>query len=751
MSQDLGGFSLYDLFKEEVSQHGGVLTDGLLSAERRSGDSKAIEPLMRAAHSIKGAARIVGLDAVVHLSHAMEDFFVSAQNGESQLSAEAVDVLLRGVDLIMQISQLAEAETTTWLESHATAMQAVQTELTALKSGAETERVKPSETEPATPSPTPAESSAPQSEKKEADDEQDRVLRVAASNLNRLMGLAGESLVEARWLDPFSSSLQAIKRKQTRMAADLETLQDAMQESGADDRWQRAVSDILAMANQVRQSLVERTDEFDTHAHRTTDLTGRLYEEAIKSRMRPFADGVQAFPRMVRDLARRLVKEVDLTIAGQQTEVDRDILEKLESPLTHLLRNALDHGVETPEERAVAGKPQAASLRVEARHQGGMLHIVVSDDGRGIDPERVRRKVVEREMTSVRVAADLSLAELMEFLFLPGFSTAEEVTELSGRGVGLDVVHAMVQAVGGIVRCESTFRVGTRFHLELPVTLSVIRAMLVRVAGDPFAFPLSKIEHVMRVPIEEVQTTEKGQHFLLDGELVGLVTSRQVFEFGEAEQGREELCVVLIRDKEKRFGLVVDEFRGEQDLVVRPLDPRLRKVPDIQASSVLDDGSPVLIVDVEDLLRTMDNLLHGGRLTRIMRADVRAQRRVKRVLVVDDSITVREAEKQLLAGRGYEVDVAVDGMDGWNAAREGVYDLIISDIDMPRMNGIELVKMIKANPALKNTPVVIVSYKDRQEDRLAGLAAGANHYLTKSSFHDETLLRVVVDLIGEAV
>ena len=748
MSQDLGGFSLYDLFKEEVAQHGAVLTEGLLGAERRAGDAKAIEPLMRAAHSIKGAARIVGLDAVIDLSHAMEDHFVAAQKGEIKLTSEAVDVLLRGVDLIMQVSQLAEADTAKWLEEHAAEMKAVATDLSAVGAGGEVAKAEMT-APPAEPVPI-AEPTPQTVNKDEPENERERVLRVSASNLNRLMALAGESLVEARWLDPFSAALQKIKRNQTRLAASLEEFHDALQEAGADSRWQLMAGDALALANQLRQSLIERADEFDTHAHRATDLTGRLYDEAIKSRMRPFADGVQAFPRMVRDLARRLGKEVDFQILGQDTDVDRDILEKLEAPLTHLLRNALDHGVETPAERTAAGKPPSASLHIEAHHRGGLLHIVVSDDGRGIDPERVRRKVVERGMTSVRVAADLSLAELMEFLFLPGFSTADNVTELSGRGVGLDVVHNMVQAVGGIVRCESTFRKGTRFHLELPVTLSVIRAMLVKVAGEPFAFPLAKIEHILRVPIAEVEATEQGQQIQLDGQPVGLVTARQVFAMPDDEQTGDNLCVVLIREHDHTCGLVVDDFLGEQDLVIRPLDPRLRKVPDIQASALLDDGTPVLIVDVDDIVRSIDNLLHGGRLTRITRSDSK-QRRTKRVLVVDDSITVREAERQLLAGRGYEVDVAVDGMDGWNAARGGEYDLIISDIDMPRMNGIELVKMIKANPALRNTPVVIVSYKDREEDRLAGMAAGANHYLTKSSFHDETLVRVVADLIGEAV
>jgi two-component system, chemotaxis family, sensor histidine kinase and response regulator WspE len=382
-----------------------------------------------------------------------------------------------------------------------------------------------------------------------------------------------------------------------------------------------------------------------------------------------------------------------------------------------------------------------------------MLQITLVDDGRGIDPDRLRAKVVERGLVGARMAEQLTEPELLEFLFLPGFSTKDAVTELSGRGVGLDVVQSMVKAVGGgIVRVSSQVGKGSRFSLQLPITMSVVRALLVRIAGEPYAFPLNRIDRILRVPRDQVQVLEGRQHFVMDDQPVGLVEATQVLELQGSESAGGLLPVVVASDRSHRFGVVVEEFLGERDLDVRPLDPRLGRVPNINSASLLEDGWPVLIIDVEDLVRSVDNLLGGRRMLRVADASEQSgPRGPKRVLVVDDSITVRELERQLLESQGYHVDVAVDGVDGWNTVRGGDYDLVISDVDMPRMDGIQLVEHIKQDPRLQSLPVVIVSYKDREEDRMRGLDAGANYYLTKSSFHDRTFLDTVVDLIGEAL
>jgi two-component system sensor histidine kinase and response regulator WspE len=317
--------------------------------------------------------------------------------------------------------------------------------------------------------------------------------------------------------------------------------------------------------------------------------------------------------------------------------------------------------------------------------------------------------------------------------------------------VGLDAVRDMVTQVRGTVRVTTTRGAGTQFRLQLPVTLSVLRALIVGVGGEPYGVPLSAVTRALELPVDRVTRLEGRRHFELDGRRVGHVAAHQILGHPEPAAAASAYAVVVVGEGPQACGLIVDRFLGERELVVQPLDPMLGKIKDISAGALLDDGAPVLIVDVEDVLRSVAKLASDGRLAApepVAAPHVPQVR--KRVLVVDDSLTVRELERKLLLQNGYDVDVAVDGMDGWNAVRGGGFDLVVTDVDMPRMDGIELVSLITRDPQLRSTPVMIVSYKDRDEDRRRGLEAGAAYYLTKGSFHDETLVQAVVDLIGEA-
>jgi two-component system sensor histidine kinase and response regulator WspE len=744
---------LLELFREEARSHAAALGAGLLELEREPNNPQRVEPLMRAAHSLKGAARIVGLDPAVQLAHAMEDTFVAAQAGRIQINPGDIDVFLRCADLL---GELGAADPAIWAATRHGHAAELRTAVAAVTSGtpapapASRGRQTP---EVVFPSPSPEANAAgspgakiPQAGSSEP---AESVVRVTAQSLNRLMSLAGESLVQARWLQPFAAELLRLKKHQDHLTDRLDVVANGVTAGAPADVLAGSVADARRHAAQCRQVLAERIAEFDDHAGRAEDLNSRLYREVIVSRMRPFADGAGGFPRLVRDTARHLGKQARLEIDGPTTEVDRDILEKLEAPLTHLLRNAVDHGLESAEDRAAAGKPAEGVVRVEARHRAGMLAITVSDDGAGIDLERIRGKVVERRHSTTEMAARLSDAELLEFLFLPGFSTARKVTEVSGRGVGLDVVQDMVRKVGGSVHITTRPGKGTSFHLLLPITLSVLRAVLVDIAGEPYAFPHNRIDRLLRVSREDVRSLENRQFVTVDGRTVGLVLAAQLFDLPVGTPASDDLPVLLLSDATGIYGLIVEAIRGEQDLVVRPLDPRLGKVPNVSAAALLDDGAPVLIADVEDMIRSMDQYIQTGTLQRCDRSEAEPVAK-KRVLVVDDSITVREVQRQILRTHGYEVEVAMDGQDGWNKVRAALFDLVISDVDMPRMNGLDFVRRVRDDVALRELPVIIVSYKDRDEDRLRGLEAGANHYLTKSSFHDHTFLDAVAALIGRA-
>jgi two-component system sensor histidine kinase and response regulator WspE len=529
-------------------------------------------------------------------------------------------------------------------------------------------------------------------------------------------------------------------------------LQENLSGLALDERVQVGLADVRRRLLDCEQFLGQRLGELEMFDQRSASVARRLYDEALACRMRPFSDGVQAFPRMVRDLAHELGKQVCFEMSGENTQVDRDVLEKLEAPLAHLLRNALDHGMETAAERVAAGKSAEGLVRLEARHAAGMLQVSVFDDGRGIELAQVRRTVVQRGLTDQATADRLTEAELLEFLFLPGFTVKETVTEISGRGVGLDAVQDMVKQLRGSLRVSTEPGQGARFQMHLPLTVSVVRTLLAEIGGEPYAFPLSFIVNTLSLSPEDIQLLEGRQHFSWEGLQIGLVAAAQVLGGRDPGLAHGQLSVVVVGDHNSRYGVVVDRFLGVRELVVQPLDPRLGKIKDISAGALLENGAPVLIVDVDDLIRSVDKLIVAGHLSKVGSAGDNADRKTrrKRVLVVDDSLTVRELERKLIESGGFEVEVAIDGADGWNAVRVGQFDLVVTDVDMPRMDGIALVTLIKRDPRLQSVPVMIVSYKDREVDRQRGLEAGADFYLTKGSFHDETLLQAVRDLVGDA-
>jgi two-component system sensor histidine kinase and response regulator WspE len=750
---NLHHLSMQDLFRVEAENQAAVLTGGLLELERAPASAEQLEALMRAAHSFKGAARIVNLNPAVHVAHALEDCFVAAQHGRITLQQDHVDVLLRGVDWLTEISKQSEQSITAWQQVNDAKLEAWLAKIRAFTPPRVAQEVVPVKLEAAPPTgDTALYKSAdikPAVEIKTT--EPDRFLRLTAENLNRLLALAGESLVESRWLRPFSESMQRLKRMQTDLESTLETLRHQCDGENLSEPTRARFNQLFGQVTDARHYLNERLQELDLYDRRSASLSNRLYLEVLRTRMRPFGDGVHRFPRMVRDLARSLGKQVRLEIHGETTQVDRDILDRLEAPLAHLIRNAVDHGCEMPDDRARQSKPREATIRLEARHTAGMLQLIVADDGTGLDTRRVRDVIVARKLTTPAVAEKMTESELLQFLFLPGFTLRETVTEISGRGVGLDIVQNMVKSVRGSVRVSTLRGRGMRFQLQLPLTLSVLRTLLVEIGGEPYAFPLAQISSTLKLSRENIETLEGRHHFRLADQHVGLLAAHQVFECPDVKPPQAELPVVVLGERNQRYGLLVDRFLGERELVVQPLDPRLGKVKDISAAALMEDGAPVLIVDVDDMVRSIEKLVSSGELTNVGHAALEAatQKR-KRVLVVDDSLTVRELERKLLEGAGYSADVAVDGMDGWNAVRSGNYDLIITDVDMPRMDGIELASLIKKDDNFKSLPVMIVSYKDRDEDRMRGLNAGADYYLTKGSFHDETLIQAVVDLIGEA-
>ena len=758
MSSGLEDLSLFELFRMEAEEQVCVLQAKLIEVESGKAQAATLEALMRASHSLKGAARIVGLDVIVHLTHAMEDRFVAAQAGKSLHSSD-IDRMLAATDWLAQLQGVAEGETASWLENNTAAIEAcagtlrgvsseeaphVPAPVDATSAGTET----PSSEPPASSLPSQRSSEAARSEpvapkQKDAPGEpggdifahhpqeehgsRERTVRMAADRFDSIVSLSAETLVNARQLVEWGEALERVRRI---MAKALEALEE---EEIAPDKRATAQRDLEAQLSVLSSDLTD-LDQVMRANERTAE---QLYRAALSGRLRPFSEGITGVTRLVRDTARMLGKEVRLEILGETTRIDRDILEKLEAPISHLITNAIDHGIEAHADRAAAGKPSEANLRLHARHENGRLVVTVRDDGHGIDIERVRERVIERKLAAQDTAERLSESELLEFLFLPGFSTREATSIYSGRGVGLNVVQSMVQEAGGSVKVTSTVGEGTVFRLTLPVTRSVVRVIRVAVAGEHYAIPMVRVDRVVCV---EPEQHEGKAAVVYDGRVYPVMVLASLLDLGDGAVQDGAVPLLLCGG----FGFAVDRLVDQTELSVRQLDPRLGKIPGVSAASLDENGDPLLILDLDDLIQTAA----GHSATTVAASGDNGA--APRILVVDDSHTVREMERRMLVRAGYTVTAAMNGQEAWNLLRLNDYDLLISDVDMPQMNGIELVTRTRENPRLARLPIIILSYKDREEDRRRGLEAGADFYLTKGSFDNGNFLQAVVDLVGEA-
>lgn len=755
-----GDLSMLELFQMEEQQQSALLSEGLLSLEQEPLAPKTLESLMRASHSLKGAARMVGIDPVVDITHIMEDCFVAAQNNKLVLNSDHIDILFKSVDLISQIANSLQ-ELPQWLNANQNKVTAIQCHLKSIlvsdeecskqqvDIGLEKKSGQAPEHGGSLDSPDSGVQINKGDSKLQVANKSD--LRIDSLQIDRLMRLAGEASEGSRWIRKHSESLLQLKRKQFELFAAIDHVTELAMDDLSNGQIQERLHDIQAMASGCRGLLGDRLNSLDGFERKNISVSKRLSQAVVTSRMQPFGDCIAGFPRLVRDVARKLDKNVKLEIEGKGTLVDREILSKIEAPLNHLLRNAIDHGIESANIRGALGKTDTGTIRLSAYHMSGMLFITVNDDGQGVDIDGLRKKIIKNGLVHDDLPQMLSDEELLEFMFLPSFSTRDEVTEISGRGVGLDVVFDAVKEMGGVIRTFSTYGEGTTFQLQLPLTLSVIPSLLVKIGGEPYAFPLARIDSVYSVDASDIKVVDGHQFLDIEGKNIGLIAASQILNLRADHSLNDVVSVVTISDRSSSYGIVVDECFGEQSLIVQMLPKKIGKLKDISAAAILENGVSILILDMDDMLRSVEKIISTGLVKDIEnRASHDYLSNRKRILVIDDSITVREVERNMLESSGYDVDVAVDGMDGWHMIHQYDFDLIITDIDMPRMDGIELICKIKSKECYKKIPIIVVSYKDREEDRERVFTAGADQYLTKGSFQDNSLREAVEGLIGDA-
>jgi len=497
----------------------------------------------------------------------------------------------------------------------------------------------------------------------------------------------------------------------------------------------------------LENKIISFTAQAEQDRHGTTRRVDDLLEDSKKLLMLPFSTMATIFPKLIRDLCRDQGKEADLIIRGGDVEIDKRILEEIKDPLIHILRNCVDHGVELPAERQQRTKPARATITIAVSAiDGNKVEIIVSDDGAGVDRQRVKDSAVRHGIISSAQAISLADAETLDLVFHSEVSTSPVVTAISGRGLGMTIVRARTEKLGGQVFIQSTPGSGMTLRMVLPLTLATFRGVLVSVSDRTFVIPAVSVERVLRIKPRDIQTVENRQVISVQGRALSLARLAAMLELPpkSTDDDSSPLSAILLHSSDVRIAFVVDQVLREEEVLVKPLRKPLARVRHIAGVTVIGSGKIAPVLNVNDLMQTARRRgaepAPVGAIAKSARA-LQAPR--KRVLVVEDSITSRMLLKGILESAGYAVRTAVDGVDAFTALREDRIDLVVSDVEMPRMNGFDLASRIRADNRLADLPVVLVSALESREEKERGIDVGASAYIVKSSFDQGNLLDAV--------
>lgn len=718
-------------FRSEAQERLGVLGDCLAGWREGTTSTDSVESLFREVHSLKGAARAVGAGEIEQICHAWESLLAAVRHGRLELTPERIELCrstLKAVQRLHDGQTVEEYDQTHLIECLEAAALGDPVDLPeALQKAVESPL-----TDPAT-------------------------VRVSTQRLDALL-FQSETLLQykleaqahALSLQAHVAAFEPQRTKRLLGGGVLRQLRDGLDElpSATADAL-RGVLDYLDWSLLQLDRLhfnASRLAKTGTHlAQGLEQLSGSLDDELQRVLLLSGSALVEGLPAMVQDLAGQAGKRVDFEVKGTSLQVDKRILDELRILLTHLLRNAIDHGLEKPDVRSRMGKPPAGRLQLELiQESADRFELRISDDGGGIDLERLKDSAVSRGLLSAEQAEVLSDAEAGKLIFVSGLSTSQIITDLSGRGLGMAIVQETVERLGGRIEVDSQAGKGTRFHLHLPLSLSTFRAVIVRDAVRVFAVPALAVERCLRLPASAMKNLENRPTVTVDGEVLPLWTLAEVLGLGHLDPGEGDLTLLLLKVRGERFVLLVEELLGDQEIIVKGLGRQLIRVRNLLGATVLGDGQLVPILHPGDLYRSA---LETQGSSFAQQHTTRPDSARQRLLIAEDSFTSRGLLKAILEGAGFQVTTANDGLDAWNALKQGQFDLLVSDVEMPRLDGFTLTSRIRADRELAGLPVVLVTARSAAEDRARGLEAGANAYLVKSGFEQDSLLDAIRRLI----
>ena len=692
------------------------LDHDLVELESNQNDLELLNKIFRGAHTMKGSSSFLGFNKLAELTHHAEDILNKLRKGEMVVTREIMDTLLEFVDKTKQIISDIENGTDT------TDCSSVIEDLKLASEGKLTSKTKnnksaaqaaaPAAQVPATapkPQTAPKKQEAPKVVHQATSVEQ--TIRVDVSRLDSLVNLVGELVLSRNMLSQIAGEL----------------------ENKFENEY--LVEQLLVATNSIGMN--------------TTELQLAI----MKTRMIAIGKVFNRFPRVVRDIARDTGKEIELVISGEETELDKQVIESIGDPLLHMIRNSCDHGVETPEVRLAKGKPRMGTVNLSAYHEGNHVVIEIKDDGAGMDPDKIKRKAIEKGVITVDEANSMDDRQAFSLIFKPGFSTADKITNISGRGVGMDVVRTNIEKLNGIITIDSKIDEGSTFYLKLPLTLAIIQALLVEVAGETFAIPLASVVETVRITNEEIHSFEGSEVLKLRDRVLSLIRLDEAFALDELEQ--DEIYVVVVALAEKQLGLIVDKLIGQEEIVIKSLGDYLGGNPGIAGATITGDGRVRLILDVAGVIEVAQNMPRRIRNTKKLSSNKRSsvqaapkKSNAVKVLICDDSSTDRKITKKVLESQDWiETVEAPSAKDALNILeRDNGIDLIISDIMMPDMDGFRLTRSIREKGY--DIPIIAISARLEPSDRKKMNASGMNAFIQKP-INQQLLVDKIDELISQ--
>lgn len=731
-------------FKVEAEEHLKGISSGLLRLEKETSSEERlqiVESVFREAHSLKGAARAVNLTGIETLCQAMEGLFARMKRDEIAFSSVLFDLLQQAADFLGILLSSDDA------------------------GGAPQEKallIKQLEAYGLTGAEAVAAAAVSKFVASHNQDTNANSVRVSTSKLVTVMLQTEEMLAAklsaAQRASQLRNTCTAFKTWEKEWARFHPVILKLQKQAGFATAGNVAparvlpdrILEFLEWNNSFIGGLKEKyrveakAAEHDSRG--LGSMVNNLMEEMKKVLMFPFTSLFEILPKIARDLSRDSGKEVELLIEGGEIEIDRRILEEMKDPFIHLLRNCIDHGIEKPEEREVKKKPRRGTIRISVATMDSKVGIIVSDDGAGIATGTLRSAIKKLGLVSSEKVEELDAQELLNSVFQSGVSTSPIITEISGRGLGLAIVREKVEKFGGTVSLTTVTGAGTTFRIILPLTVATFRGILLRVKDSLFIVPASHVERAVRVKRENIATVENRETVQLNGRPVSLARLSAVLELagGPSQDQSAQLQAIVLRAADISIAFLVDEVIGEQEVLLKGLGKQLSRVRNVAGATVLGSGRVVPVLNVPDLIKSA---VRSPAATVVGQEEGQRSVQLKRALVVEDSITSRSLLKNILEAAGYAVATAVDGLDAFTQLKSGEFDIVVSDVDMPRMNGFGLTEKIRADKQLAELPVVLVTALQSREDRERGIDAGANAYIVKSSFDQGNLLEIMGRLL----